>query len=155
MGVRAYDQAFVDEVMVELSALQPDQVPEWGSMRPPQMLAHLTTALRYSLGKEALSPPEGSLLIRKLLCPLLLSGLIRMPKNVTKPKLYDAEAPEGTLETFREEATEFLSRLQDGTLDPPPHPALGDLGRVGWSKLHVVHIEHHVRQFGRVLRLKD
>lgn len=155
MGIRAYDQTFVDEAMVEFAALTPDQVPVWGAMRPPQLFAHLTTAVRYGLGKEALSPPEGGMLIRKVLCPLLLSGLLRMPKNVTKPKMYDAEAPEGTLESFRAEVDEFLARLQDGTLDPPPHPALGDLGPAGWSKLHVIHFEHHLRQFGRVLRIKD
>jgi hypothetical protein len=154
MGIRAFDRAFVDEAMAEFEALKPDQEPEWGSMRPPQLFAHLITAVRYGLGKEEESPPEGSFLIRRILAPLLLAGVMKLPKNVDKPKMYDAEAPQGTPEELRAEMEEHLSRLSDGTLNPPPHPALGDLGPDGWSKLHVIHFEHHLRQFGRQLRTK-
>lgn len=154
MGIRAFDQAFVDEAMAEFEALTPDQEPEWGSMRSPQLFAHLITAVRYGLGKEELSPPEGSFFIRRILSPLLISGIMKLPKNVDKPKMYDAEAPQGTAKELRAELEEHLARLNDGTLDPPPHPALGDFGPAGWSKLHIVHIEHHLRQFGRTLRIK-
>jgi hypothetical protein len=154
MSVRTFDRSFVDEAMAEFAALTPDQIPKWGSMRPPQLFAHLTTAVRYGLGKEDLSPPEGSFLIRRVLSPLLVNGVLKMPKNVAKPKMYDSEAPEGSLESLGAEMEEHLSRLQDGTLDPPPHSALGDLGATGWSNLHVVHFAHHLRQFGRSLRYK-
>ncbi len=154
MGIRAFDRSFVDEALTEFAALTPDQEPEWGSMRPPQLFAHLFTAVRYGLGKEELSPPEGGFLIRHVLSPILLTGLMKLPKNVSKPKMYDVEPPESTLELFRAEVEEHLERLNDGTLDPPPHSALGDLGPDGWSKLHIIHFEHHLRQFGRTLRTK-
>lgn len=153
--MRAFDRTFVDEAMAEFAELTPDQVPVWGSMRPPQLFAHLTTAVRYGLGKEDIVPNEGSFLIRRIVSPLIINGIIKMPKNVAKPKMYDAQAPEGTLELFRVEVDEHLTRLQDGTLDPPAHSSLGDFGPDGWSKLHVVHFEHHLRQFGRTLRIKD
>ena len=154
MGIRAFDRAFVDEAMAEFEALTPDQEPEWGSMRPPQLFAHLTTAVRYGLGKEELAAPEGNFLIRHVVTPIMLTGLLKLPKNVAKPKLYDAEAPSGTADELRAELEEHLARVTDGTLDPPPHSALGDLGADGWSKLHIIHFEHHLRQFGRTLRVK-
>jgi hypothetical protein len=152
--MRAFDQSFVDDAMKEFEALAPDQEPEWGSMRPPQLFAHLTTAVRYGLGKEDPSPPEGSFFVRKIAAPLLISGIMKLPKNVKKPKLYDAEAPEGSTELLRTELEENLVRLKDGTFNPPPHPALGDLGPAGWCKLHIIHFEHHLRQFGRNLNIK-
>ncbi len=155
MGLRAFDKAFVEEAIAEFEALTPDLSPEWGSMRPPQMIAHLTTAVRYGLNKEEHTPPEGNFLIRHVLSPILLSGLLRMPKNIAKPKLYDASAPEGTLDALRTEIEDQLTRQDEGSFDPPPHPALGDLGPNGWGNLHTIHIEHHLRQFGRKLRIKD
>ncbi|MBI4558849.1 MAG: DUF1569 domain-containing protein [Candidatus Hydrogenedentes bacterium] len=32
-------------------------------------------------------------------------------------------------------------------MQPEPHPYFGDIGIDGWSKLHVRHFEHHLRQF--------
>jgi hypothetical protein len=43
---------------------------------------------------------------------------------------------------------QFLDRLGRADFAPPPHPYFGDIGPGGWARLHLVHLEHHLRQFG-------
>lgn len=143
-----FDQTMIDQVMERLGKIDDDAKPLWGSMSAPQMRAHLVTAVRYSLGKEAESPDESTLLTKWVLVPLLLSGLLKLPKNVARPKLYDASAPSATGEELKTEMQEFLTQLQSGSFNPPIHPTLGNLGPQGWARLHNVHTNHHLRQFG-------
>jgi len=143
-----YNKAFLDDTFNRFATLAPDTEPQWGSMRPPQLFAHLQTAVAYSLGKEKETPNEGGFLGRWLAGPLILSGIIKIPKNTKGPKMYDAAAPEATLGDFRAEAEEFLERYQAGTLPDIAHPYFGNFGVEGWKKLHIIHFQHHMAQFG-------
>jgi hypothetical protein len=42
----------------------------------------------------------------------------------------------------------YLKGLEAGTIKAAPHPGFGDIGAEGWGKMHVVHTDHHLRQFG-------
>ena len=142
-----FDQTTTDAIAKRLRSLDDNTPPLWGSMTVPQMRAHMKTAVRYSLGKEPLVPPEGSAFVR-LIFPLFLNGWLKLPRNAEKPKLYQGAPPTATLDEVMEEVKEFRAGAEAGTLDPPPHSALGDLGLVGWAKLHRIHFDHHLRQFG-------
>jgi hypothetical protein len=146
--VPAFDETFTEETMGRMRRIAEESKPLWGVMNPGQMRAHLMTAIRYSLGKEPPSPPEGSWFLRTILAPLLINGWLKMPKNVDRPKLYDVQPPSADIDALQAEMMEFLEKYGEGRLDPPPHPSLGDLGPNGWAKLHAVHIDHHLRQFG-------
>lgn len=143
-----FDQTTIDATAERLSKIDDDKKPLWGVMTAPQMRSHLLTALRYSLGKEQESPPEGNFFVRRVATPLLLSGIMKLPKNIQRPKLYDAAAPTATVEELLAELREFYEQYQSSTFKPPPHPMLGDLGPTGWAKLHALHADHHLRQFG-------
>ncbi len=145
--MRNFDKSAVAEIEKRLRSIPDDKKPEWGSMSAPQMRAHMQTAIRYSLGKEDLVPLEGSAFIR-LIIPLFLNGWLKFPKNTEKPKLYQSSAPSATVEDVMAELKEFLQKVESKTLNPPPHSSLGDLGVSGWCKLHQVHFDHHLRQFG-------
>lgn len=148
MPVPDFDQAFVEACGGRFRRIAEDSKPLWGSMNPGEMRAHLLTAVRYSLGREEIAPPEGSWFIRTILTPLLINGWLKMPKNVAKPKMYDVQPPTAELDALTGEMNEFAERYASGQFDPPAHPALGDLGAKGWAKLHAVHFDHHLRQFG-------
>lgn len=143
-----YDRNFIDKTVERMSSLSTDSKPVWGSMTAPQMMAHLLVAVRYSLGKEKETPPEGGFLIRYILGPIFVNGILPFPKGVGKPALYDAAAAQATVDELKAEMEEFLQAFESNRVDPPPHPLLGNLGPTGWSKLHVVHSDHHLRQFG-------
>ena len=144
----SFDRSFLESAMKRFENIESDRQPEWGVMTPAQMRAHLKTAIRYSLGKEERSPDERNWLISTFVLPLLLNGWIKMPKNVKRPKLYDVAPPEATNDEVRSEMEAFLAAYEAGDFEPPPHPSLGNLGMKGWAKLHVVHCDHHLRQFG-------
>ena len=84
--------------------------------------------------------------------PLMTRGLIPLPKNLPLPKPVSPDesygGEDGDIESLHALLMDYLSRVETGNLDPPVHPALGDLGVDGWARLHVVHFEHHCKQFG-------
>lgn len=143
-----FDQQTIDSAIERSNKIEEDAKPLWGSMSPAQMRAHMVTAVRYSLSKEEHSPDESTFVVKNILGPLIINGIIKLPKNIDKPKLYDASAPTATIEELKTEMDEFLEKLNSGSFSPPAHPALGDLGATGWAKLHAVHADHHLRQFG-------
>ena len=146
--MRPFDQSYVDDIVRRLGSLPADAKPAWGRMTPRQLYAHLTTAVRYALGKEPETPNEGGFFGRWIAGPLILNGIIKIPKNQKAPKMYDRQPPEADIESLRAELQEVLDRINAGTLRPIPHPFFGDFGVSGWTKLSVIHAEHHARQFG-------
>jgi len=146
--VKAFDEAFVEAAAEKLGALAPDTAPNWGSMRPPQVLAHLTMAVRYSLNKEALTPDEGGFLGHHIAKHLIFSGWLKLPKGAKAPKFYENADTEGSPEAFKEEGFDFVRQYADGSLKAPAHPFFGPLSSDQWAKLHRIHFDHHLRQFG-------
>lgn len=148
--MRPFDRAFVEETLAALRSIEPERKPKWGRMNRAQMLSHLRTAVRYSLGKEKQTPNVGGFFGRWIAGPLILNGWIRIPHNQKAPPMYDSALPEATLEQFEQELRELLAQVEAGTFQPVPHDYFGDIGPEGWKKLNVVHFEHHLRQFGAV-----
>jgi len=146
--VKPFDEAFVTAAADRLAALPPDQAPAWGSMRPPQVLAHLTIAVRYSLNKEPLVPREWGWLGQYVVKPIFLSGLLPKPKGAKAPKFYENAEAEGSAEALKAESCDFLQQCAAGGLKPPEHPVFGPLTLDEWNRLHRIHFEHHLKQFG-------
>jgi hypothetical protein len=143
-----FNRQFIDDTAKRFTGLPVDKKPLWGRMSPPQMYAHIITSVRYSLGKEPLTPNEGGWFGHYIAAPLLLNGFLKMPKNVKAPKMYDTQAPEGDLATLIAELNEYLKSLETPAFVAPVHPYFGDVGARGWAKVHFIHINHHATQFG-------
>ncbi|MBX7255482.1 MAG: DUF1569 domain-containing protein [Candidatus Hydrogenedentes bacterium] len=142
------DRQFVDDLTRRLSALRPDTPPRWGRMTAPQMLAHCTHAVRYSLGKEGVSPREWNPFLQAIARPVVLSGLLSMPRNAKAPRIFEPGEGVADATALSIELNEFVDRCGQPGFAPPPHPYFGDLGASGWSRLHALHMDHHARQFG-------
>ncbi len=145
-----FDHDYVNEIIKRLNSLAADARPEWGAMTAPEMVDHLASFVRYSMGRGPQYPDQGSWFSRYILSWLLLRGIIRIPKNLQAPK--PLSPPRKTslcdVETFHGLLEEYLSLVQAGELEPPPHPFFGAIGVDGWARMHVLHFEHHMRQFG-------
>ena len=148
--MQSFDNHFVEEVIERLGNLKPDTMPAWGKMSPAEMICHLIGALRYSMGREGKGYFIGNFFSTRILAPIVLSGFFRLPKNLnmkdTKGEMVVFRFP-GDLETLHAILLEYLDLVQTGELEPEQHPVFGDLGIDGWAKLHVIHFEHHMRQF--------
>lgn len=126
-----------------------DARPAWGSLDRDRLVGHLIGAVRFSMGRLGTMPDRGTWLTKRVLKPLILNGVVRIPKNVKMRGA--ARQPQGVmedLETLHAVLEEYLQLVQADELTPPPHPLFGDLGVDGWAKMHLRHFEHHLRQFG-------
>ena len=144
-----FDHDYLAEVMVRLQRLKPDAKPLWGTLTTARMIAHLIDSVRYSMGKAGDLPDKSNWFSRRILAPLVMRGIVKIPKNakgaspdgpVTPPSHADLETLHAILE-------DYLALVQAGELEPKPHPLFGEVGVDGWDRLHVLHFEHHLRQF--------
>lgn len=149
--MKRFDHHYVEELIARLRKLSPDAKPQWGTMTGAQLLGHLIMVMRYCLGKGPEMPNKSTWFTRNVLGPLVLNGLLAIPKDVKLPRL-SGKRPglpaDGDIETLHAVLEEYLHAAQTGELKPPHHFAFGDLGVDGWAKMHVRHFEHHLKQFG-------
>ena len=119
----------------------------WGKMNAPQMVAHLTNAMRMATGDL---PVRGKRHPARLF-PLkqLLIYVVPMPKNLPTAKELISREPEpfnGEVEALSAVIDDFASRPPD--FQWPAHPLFGPMSRRDWGKLTYRHCDHHLRQFG-------
>lgn len=127
--------------------LTPATAAKWGRMNAPQMVAHLTNAMRMATGDLEVSGKRHP----ARLFPLkqLLIYLLPMPKNVPTARELISRVPEpidGEIEAFSAAVDEFAARPRDYAW--PAHPLFGAMSRRDWGALAYRHCDHHLRQFG-------
>lgn len=131
-----------------LAVLRPDAPPRWGKMNGPQMLAHVTDALRMATGDLAVAP--GKLLLRYPPLKQLMVYVLPIPKGVPTARELLARIDQAQFgqeaAAFPEMLERFASRPADAPM--PAHPAFGPLTRRAWGVLAYRHVDHHFRQFG-------
>lgn len=144
-----FDHDFVIDVMDRLQRLKPDAKPSWGTLTPAKMIAHLIDTIRYSMGKAGDLPDRSNWFSRRILAPLVMKGFVKIPRNIKAPTPSGPLTPPGhaDIETLHAILEDYLALVQAGELEPKPHPAFGHVGIDGWDRLHVLHFEHHLRQF--------
>ena len=147
--MRIFDHDYANEVINRLNRIKPEAKPQWGTMSSAQMIGHLAFWVKYSTGKGDELPFAGNWVTRRIVGPITLTGWLPVPRNlklerrvaVQNPPPADTETLHAVLETY-------LGLVQSGELTPYRHPLFGDIGVDGWARMHVVHFEHHLKQFG-------
>lgn len=148
---RHLDNDYVNDLIARLERIPENAVPRWGQLRREGLLRHLVWSVRHSMGRSRQVPFVGNWFTRRILGPLILKGLLKMPKNVRLPREVSVlgvtlQEP-GDIETLHALLEEYLNLVQADDFTPGIHPAFGDIGIDGWDRLHVLHFEHHLRQF--------
>jgi hypothetical protein len=145
--MRHFDHDYVTNVIARLGKIRPDATPAWGRLTPRGMIQHLADAVRYSMGKGDDLPDASTWFTRNVAAPLILNGIIRIPRNAKEPG-YTSRGGRDDLESLHAILEEYLGLVQAGEFEARRNPVLGDIGVDGWARLHMVHFEHHLRQFG-------
>lgn len=145
--MKHFDHDYVAGVIQRLGAIVPDAKPAWGTLARGGLIQHLGDSVRYSMGRAGTVRDRSNWIMRKIVAPLILNGIIRIPKDMKAPA-HSLRPARDDLETLQAVLDEYLGLVQAGALEPKPHPTFGDIGVDGWAKMHVVHFEHHFRQFG-------
>lgn len=147
MGVRDFDRDFAAEVIDRLAELPADRVGNWGVMKAPDLVPHLTHAMLWSMGRREAPAFVGNWVTKNLVWPAFRLGLLSIPKNVKIPIRDGAANPNDSLADLQQVLADYLSEAELGALKTAPHPLFGDIGVDGWALLHVKHFEHHFKQF--------
>ncbi len=133
-----------------IAKIEENAARRWGTMTPAKMLAHVRLLVEGSLGEL---PVEGNGKIPfKWLKPIVLSGILPFPKN-------RAKAPPVFVPLESDSVAEERKRLEDsvrrfvGQRDNEPgrvqvNPLFGPMTMVQWARLHGLHLNHHLAQFG-------
>ncbi|HVS19812.1 MAG TPA: DUF1569 domain-containing protein [Planctomycetota bacterium] len=138
-----------------LHALREDTPPRWGRMDAPAMLRHLRAALAMSLGEldvpllvpTWIGAPIGWLFTRVLTrWPRSLGGR-NPPVLALHPPPSEASFDEER-ERVLAQLRRFVERLDADPRERALHPVFGNLTLERWTRVHALHLAHHLRQFG-------
>jgi len=145
-----FDYHTASHIMKRIESIPPDRKPEWGEMNFHQMLGHLVDVFEYCMGNRPPMPDKSTFYNRHIAAFLLFNRINELPRNVRlpRPKPKPTDLPVADIETFQAVLDEYLSKAQAGELDPPPHPYFGKMSIDKWAKFHLIHMDHHLRQFG-------
>lgn len=147
-----FDADYADDVIRRLEAIPDDTTPRWGRLRKPELIEHLIWTVQHSMGRSHQMKFMGNWFTRKVVAPIILRGFVRMPKNLRLPKRLETRGvtlrEPGDIETLANLLDEYITLVQADELRTAMHPVFGDIGIEGWDRLHVLHFEHHLRQFG-------
>ena len=134
-----------------IALLSPTDTRLWGSMSPHQALCHITDGLRLPLGELTAATVKTPLPL-PLFKWIVLKAPMKWPKDThTMPEIDQniAGTPPGEFATDRATLLDKLERVVRSTGPWPPHPIFGPLCHPEWMRLGYLHLDHHLRQFGR------
>lgn len=146
-----FDTDYAERLCLRIESISPDKAPRWGKLRRAGLIEHFVWSLKHAMGKSTKVPDCSTWFTRTILKPLLLGGYVPIPKNIQLPEQLAKQGIQlsepGDMETLQALVEEYLRRVQDDELVPYPHPFLGKMNIDDWDQLHVLHFEHHLRQF--------
>ena len=140
-----------DRIVQRLETIGADTSRKWGKMQPIEMIAHLRRALEISLGEVEVKD-ESNFLMRSILVPIVFSGYLPWPKGKLKTLPVFLATPEGDIDEEKTKLVAALDRFIEASEKEPEKkalsPAFGWLTLGYWRKVHGIHTDHHLRQFG-------
>ena len=142
------------ELVRRLQTLRPDSARRWGRMNVHQMVCHLSDSFLMSLGQRPVSPATGPLQ-RTLVKWIALYAPLRWPRGkiATRPEVEQGAG--GTCPTdFAADVARLEALVESfgapaAPADWPPHPIFGPLSQRAWLRWGYLHMDHHLRQFGK------
>jgi hypothetical protein len=142
-----------EHILARIDALQGDERAQWGTMTADQMVCHVTDQIRMALGDIPVADCS-NFITRTLASRLVLLGLpapkgkvktapeIDTKKQGTQPTTFEQD-----IAALKHKITELLQ--SDAGFAFQPNPFFGPLTRQQWGRLCYLHLDHHLRQFGR------
>ncbi len=143
---------FSQSVCERLETLDPAATGAWGKMTGREVVPHLIGTFKTSMGQLPPTGFQGNWFTTTLLPPIVFTGLMLPPHNI---KTLDREGKTVPAVSEPGDTTKLFSIMQEyidteaaAALQCSTHPLFGNIGPHGWSKIHVLHCKHHLKQFG-------
>jgi oxepin-CoA hydrolase/3-oxo-5,6-dehydrosuberyl-CoA semialdehyde dehydrogenase len=145
----------IDETIGRLSKLNDDTQPVFGSMRPQQMVEHLTMTIKASNGKiqatQRTSEEDGA----KFKAEMIYTDMefpmgIKTPTIPDGPPVYVYTDLPAAIAALKTELQDFENYYKNSPDASPTHARLGVLDHNEWLIFHSKHFTHHFKQFGLI-----
>jgi hypothetical protein len=145
-----YNKEHCQEFVDRINLLTNESAALWGKMDVAQMLSHCQKPLEIASG--ALVPktnPIVKLLFGRVAKKNIVSGKAFRKNLPTFPeaKIADKRAFEQERKKLITLVENFQAKGHDG-LTRNEHPLFGKMSPSDWDKLEVLHLDHHLIQFG-------
>jgi hypothetical protein len=149
-----FDPKVKQELVSRLDKLAENTVPQWGIMKPEQMVHHVYMATKIAAG-ELKVPDRSSFFTRTVLRYFMLSGKVPSIKQMEKRpietmeefNMVKANIPYDDLNTERSRLKTQWEKLSSLTSFPERHPRIGKMNRDNWGQQLYAHANYHLTQF--------
>ncbi len=144
-----YNKSDNEVFISRINKLTPESKALWGKMSVDQMLSHCQAPFDFTFGTK---PMKANFIIRlfgKILKKKVFGATEFKKNSPTAPafirkETYDFEASKNGLI----ERINVFSDVGQMAIKTSKHPFFGELTYDEWSKMHTMHLDHHLRQFG-------
>ena len=75
-----FDSDYAERLCARIEAISVDQKPLWGRLDRQGLLEHFIWVLRHAMGRSSRVPDYGTWFARRILKPLVLAGIVRIPE---------------------------------------------------------------------------
>lgn len=141
------------KILERVTSLVTDDKAQWGKMNVHQMVVHCTDQLRMASGETGtafVGNPLSTTLLKYLILTVVPApkGKIETVPELkqgacgTKPEEFNADK-EKLLKMISETETILRSDIK------VKHPFFGAMSKNEWGRLCWLHLDHHLRQFGK------
>jgi hypothetical protein len=143
-----FDPQVRTAILDRVSRLAPARTPVWGRFTAPQMVCHVSAALRQSLGELDAGPPSGP--FTRFPMNWLVIHVLPWPKGKGKsPREFLTTPPSSwtaDVSHLRDLIERFAARGPEAVW--PASRVFGRISGSSWGVLEFKHLDHHLRQFG-------
>jgi Protein of unknown function (DUF1569) len=140
----------IAEILQRVGRLAPECERQWGRMSVHQTVCHLSDACRMALGETSASS-TGGIAQRTIVKWIALYAPLKWPPGIlTRPEI-DQEVSGTKPTSFAADIAdlEALVRRVAAHKRWPSHPIFGRMSHAEWLRWGYLHLDHHLRQFGR------
>ncbi len=140
------------EVLSRIAQLSHEDEAKWGKMSAHQMLCHLRDSYCVALGDKIASPATGLLQRTVMKWAALWIPLHWVKGFPTRPEIEQGRggSTPGEFESDKNALRIVLNRFCEEVRAPRfPHPIFGSMKTDEWWRWGYLHVDHHLRQFGR------
>ena len=144
-----YSKADNEIIVSRINKLTPESRAQWGKMTVDQMLSHCQAPIDFATGTTPMQANFLMRLIGKMLKGKIFNSTEFKKNSPTAPSFirtgaYDFEKTKNDLI----QKIGIFSELGENAIKTTKHPFFGELTYDEWSKMHTMHLDHHLRQFG-------
>ena len=137
------------EIIARINSLNPESQAKWGKMTVDQMLSHCIAPIDVAFGNSNLKANFFMQILGKMVKAKMLKQAVFKKSSPTAPSFirtdkYDFEATKneliGKIQQFEKDGHAVIKNTK--------HPFFGVMTYEEWDQLQLMHLNHHLEQFG-------